>query len=101
MFLVVQAFSYPGDYVAQRPSVERMAETLDKFEEDVLGVETATIRGARTATVTFGEPIAVEASRGKKGAASVLTRTLEERVQGLLDNDRGLTGRTLRGSRTG
>lgn len=84
LFVVVQAFSYPGDYVEQQPTVERMAETLDKFEEDILGAKTATIRGARAATITFGEPIPVEAGRPKK-AAALLTRTLEKRVQGLLD----------------
>ena len=36
LFLVVQLYSYPGDYVAEKPSIERMAETLDKLEEDVL-----------------------------------------------------------------
>lgn len=85
LFLVVQAFSYPGDYVAERPSVERIAETLDKFQEDVLGAETAGIRGARKATVAFGEPIAVEAGRSRKSAAAALTRLLEERVQALLE----------------
>jgi hypothetical protein len=79
-------FSYPGDYVAQQPSVERIAETLDKMEEDVLGFRTARIRGARKATIVFGEPIGVEGERGKKAAAAVLTRLLEERVQGLLDS---------------
>ena len=85
LFMVVQAFSYPGNYVSERPSIERVAETLDKFEEDVLGVKTASIRGARKATVSFGEPIPVEASRGRKSAAPALTRLLEERVQALLD----------------
>jgi len=83
VFLAVQLFSYPGNYVAERPSIERIAETLDKFEEDVLGVKTATIRGARGATVTFGEAIAVTADRGRNAAAA-LTRQLEERVQSLL-----------------
>lgn len=86
VFLVVQAFSYPGNYVSARPSVERIAETLDKFEEDVLGIKTATVRGARQATVRFGEPIPVCAERGKDAAAR-LTRFLEERVQGLLDGE--------------
>ena len=86
VFLVVQLFSYPGDYVAQKPSVERIAETLDKLEEDVLGVKTARIRGARKATVVFGEPIRVEGERGKRVGAAVLTRFLEERVQALLDD---------------
>ena len=77
--------SYPGNYVADEPSIERMAETLDKFEEDVLGYATARIRGARRATVTFGEPIPIEPRKGKKEAAAALTRMMEERVQALLD----------------
>jgi hypothetical protein len=84
LFLVVQAMSYPGDYVADEPSIERIAETLDKFEEDVLGYATARIRGARRATVTFGEPIPIEPQKGKKEAAA-LTRIMEQRVQALLD----------------
>ena len=85
LYFVVQLFSYPGDYVRERPSIERMAETLDKFEEDVLGRPTATIRGARRATVTFGAPVEVTADRRDKHATENLTRLLEERVQALLD----------------
>ena len=33
--LVTQLYSYPGDYVSEKPTVERLAETLDKLEEDV------------------------------------------------------------------
>ena len=84
VFLVVQLFSYPGNYVGERPSLERMAETLDKFEEDVLDAPTATIRGTRKATVVFGEPIRVVGERSKDAAAN-LTRLLEQRVQALLD----------------
>jgi 1-acyl-sn-glycerol-3-phosphate acyltransferase len=87
LFLAVQAFSYPGNYVADEPSIERMAETLDKFEEDVLGYKTARIRGARRVTVTFGEPIPIEPQKGKKEAAAALTRIMEERVQALLDGE--------------
>ena len=86
LFMVVQAFSYPGNYVSEGPSIERIAETLDKFEEDVLGFETARIRGARKATVTFGEPIPVEPGRDKRTNSPTLTRLLEERVQTLLDS---------------
>ena len=86
LFLVVQLFSYPGDYVAQRPSTERLAETLDKFEEDVLGKYSATIRSTRRVTVRFGEPILVEANRKRKAAARELTDTLERRVQDMLDD---------------
>jgi hypothetical protein len=89
LFLVVQAFSYPGDYVVEQPNIERIAETLDKFEEDVLGVPTATIRGTRRATVTFGEPIPVAEQRDKRLSATALTKTIEDRVRGLLESSRG------------
>ena len=85
LFLAVQLFSYPGDYVAEDPSIERIAETIDKLEEDVLGVKTATIRGSRKATVTLGEPIPVPSGRRERLSATELTRLLEARVQGLLN----------------
>jgi hypothetical protein len=85
IFLVVQLFSYPGDYVAERPTIERMAETLDKFEEDVLGVYSATVRGRRKATVSFAEPIPLDSGRKQKGVISELTSALETGVQQQLD----------------
>jgi 1-acyl-sn-glycerol-3-phosphate acyltransferase len=92
VFLIVQAFSYPGNYVSEQPTIERIAETLDKFEEDLLGVKTATIRGARKVQVTFGQPISVAGSRGMKGGAGELTRILEQHVQTLLDQAVAETG---------
>ncbi len=86
LFLVVQLFSYPGDYVADRPSVERLAETLDKFEEDVLGKYSATIRSTRAVTVRFGQPVDVEPTGNRKADARLLTNTLEGRVQEMLDD---------------
>jgi len=85
MLLVVQGFSYPGNYVSERPSIERIAETLDKFEEDVLGASTATVRGTRKVIVTFGEPIVIDPAGDKKEATASLTKLLEQRVQTLLD----------------
>lgn len=88
VFLVVQLFSYPGDYVAESPaSIERIAETIDKFEEDVLGERTVASRGARMAVVQLGEPIRVEVPNGKdrREAGPRFTRQLEACVQGLLD----------------
>ena len=84
VFFVSQMFSYPGDYVAQLPSVERMAETLDKFEEDVIHPK-ATIRADRQVTVYFDEPITVEGGKRSKSAAAELTDELESRVQALLN----------------
>jgi hypothetical protein len=85
LFFTVQLFSYPGDYVAEDPSIERIAETIDKLEEDFLGVKTASIRGSRKATVTLGEPIPVPTGRRDRMSATELTRLLEDRVQQLLN----------------
>ena len=85
LFTVTQLFSYPGDYVAGKPTIERLAETLDKFEEDVFKVKTATIRGTRRAVVSFGEPITVMRRQDRKAATHELTGRLEQAVQTLLD----------------
>ncbi len=89
VFFVVQLFSYPGDYVAERPTIERLAETIDKFEEDVLGHRTARIRGSRRAIVQFGEPIDVnqfaEGAAQPRKLAGPLTDAIEAAMQNQLD----------------
>ncbi len=84
LFFVVQLYSYPGDYVAENATIERMAETIDKFEEDFLDLPTANIRGARRGVITFGEPIVVS-EPGCRSVARKLTQLAEHRVQELLD----------------
>ena len=85
VFLVMQLYSYPTDYLSGQPSVERLAETLDKMEEDLLGVRTAKRRGVRRAIVSFGEPIMVGPFDAAPGAARPLTQLLQNRVQNLVD----------------
>jgi 1-acyl-sn-glycerol-3-phosphate acyltransferase len=87
--LALQLYSYKGDYVASNPSPERMAETIEKFEEDLWGVE-ATPCGWRRATVTFGEPIDVKPFlTGKsRAAATNLTGRLESDLQLLMGQSR-------------
>jgi 1-acyl-sn-glycerol-3-phosphate acyltransferase len=85
LFFVTQLYSYPGDYVAEKPSIERIAETLDKFEEDVLGATYPKPRGTRHATVRFGEPIQLANERAPRDAAAALTTQLEQQVQELLN----------------
>ncbi len=86
LFVVTQLFSYPGTYVSKKPTIEDMAEVLDKFEEDVLRKPTAGIRGKRRAVIAFGKPIPVEPNKGDKSQIHTLTEKLENEVQTLLDN---------------
>ena len=85
LFFVIQLFSYPGNYVAEQPTIERIAETLDKFEEDVLRADYPGIRGTRKAVVRFGEPMPVPKEREGKGTVERWTDEVQGRVQALLD----------------
>lgn len=85
MFFVVQLYSYPGNYLAEKPTVERAAETIDKFEEDVLQQSYAGIRGERHCIVRFGAPIEIPKERGARDAVQKMTDQLESSVQTLLD----------------
>jgi len=82
MFFVTQLSSYRGDYTAANPTIERIAETIDKFEEDAFGLQAPTPRGRRRAVVQFGEPI--EVIRGSQSAAELST-LLESKTQELLN----------------
>lgn len=85
LFLVVQSFSYPGDYVIDQPSTERMAETIDKFEEDLLGHVTASIKARRSATIQFGEAVEVIGDKKVPGQTTTITAEVERQVQAMLD----------------
>ncbi len=85
VFFIMQLYSYPGDYLVGSPSVERLAETIDKFEEDILGLDLPTVRGKRKITIEFGEPIEVPAGRGGRGGVAELTKTMQQSVQSLVD----------------
>lgn len=91
LFLVIQIFSYPADYMRLNPTVERVAETLMKAEEDFLGVDQAAPRAPRRAIVRLGEPIDLTERLNSSGQARsrqlvpALTVEVEGRIQALLD----------------
>ena len=88
LHLVTQLSSYPGDYLAKEPSIERVAETIDKLEEDALGAVDAGARMPRRAVVSFGEPLDLEeAAQGESGrsAATPVTTRIEQTLQAQLD----------------
>jgi hypothetical protein len=90
LHLVLQLFSYRGDYVAEKPSLERMAETVEKFEEDIYG-SVPLPKGRRCARVVFGEPLDIrkETDSGRvRTAAADVTAHLEKALQGLLEGSR-------------
>jgi hypothetical protein len=85
LFFVIQLFSYPSNYVRDQLTIERVAETLDKLEEDLLRKEIPSVRGTRRVVVRFGEPLMLPRERQKRDAVAELTSTLQQRVQHILD----------------
>ena len=89
LFTAVQLYSYPGQYLKADPSVDRIAETLLKLEEDVSG------QGAYPspceAHIRFAEPIEVNAfleerSLTTKSAVGPMTRLIAEEIQAMLES---------------
>jgi 1-acyl-sn-glycerol-3-phosphate acyltransferase len=83
--LILQTYSYPGDYIAEQPSIKRMAETIEKFEEDIDGF--ARPKGRRRARVVLGEPIDLKPLLGSgrtRTLAADVTGQLEETIQRLM-----------------
>lgn len=83
-FVAVQLYSYRPEYLDGAPSIERLAETIDKYEEDFLGVRSANIRGRKRGIIAFGEPLLLERA-GSREDVPRLGEELRRRVQALLD----------------
>jgi 1-acyl-sn-glycerol-3-phosphate acyltransferase len=83
--LAMQVYSYPGNYISEKPTVERIAETIEKLEEDLHGQSRP--KGRRSARVLFGEPIdvsQVDRSRRPRLVAAELTGRLATAIQHLM-----------------
>jgi 1-acyl-sn-glycerol-3-phosphate acyltransferase len=84
--LALQLFSYPGNYLAEKPTSERLAETLSQLMEDTSG-KPLRPPGDRAAKVIFGKPINLKdrMSVGRARAlAGEITDELEERIRDLM-----------------
>lgn len=85
LFFVMQLYSHPGDYLSGQPSIERIAETLDKIEEDLFQLDLPSVRGRRRVVIQFGEPIEVPRGDKRREAVAELTGAMHRSVQDILD----------------
>jgi 1-acyl-sn-glycerol-3-phosphate acyltransferase len=86
MFLATQLFSYPGNYLLNEPSIERIVETVDKLEEDIMGAIYPTVHGEKRVVVQFDTPIHLPNGKERKLSAADLTDKIEQRVQSMIDH---------------
>jgi len=84
LFTVMQLYSYPGDYLDGNPSIERIAETIDKLEEDITFAELPTVHGRKHVQVRFGDPIEVTSNRSRD-LVTVLANQARDGVQAMID----------------
>lgn len=83
-FLAVQLYSYRPEYLDGNPSIERLSETIDKYEEDFLGVRSANIRGRKRGIIAFAEPLIIDRPGSREDVVR-LGEELRRRVQTLVD----------------
>jgi hypothetical protein len=87
--LALQLSTYPGNYLREKPSQERIAETLQQMEEDMTNLRARPV-GRRRAKVILGEPIDLKqkmtGGRARTLAGEV-TDELEERMRQLIGRE--------------
>lgn len=87
--LAFRIASYLPDYVAEKPTLDRVSETVEKIAEDVRREMIDPI-GVRRALVRFNEPILLNdyIAKGKRGKQAIreLTADCEKSVQDGLDH---------------
>lgn len=80
---LAQAISlFPPEYVASRPTVDRILETVERFAENLTGREQH--HGPLHAVIQIGEPIEVESRRTKDVAGDPLIGQIARQLRGLL-----------------
>jgi 1-acyl-sn-glycerol-3-phosphate acyltransferase len=82
VYLAMQLFHYPSDYVKSNPTPERILETLERFEEDL--TDKIRVHGPISATITVGEAIEVKSEREGRGAGDPLLQQIEQQLKQML-----------------
>ena len=81
-YLAQQVDCYPENYVTEHPSVDRIIETVEKFEEDFLG--TYPLHGDLKAIINVGEAIEVPTRREKGSVGEPLMNQIRDSIEVML-----------------
>ena len=83
IYLAQQVSCYPPDYLVSRPSVDRLLETVERFEEDL--TDRVTIHGSLKVVIQVGTPVPVSPKRDRKAPVDPLMVEIEQSLQSMLD----------------
>jgi 1-acyl-sn-glycerol-3-phosphate acyltransferase len=81
-YFAQQLACYPVGYLAETPTVERILETVERYEEDLTDV--ARVHRPLRVTIQVGEALPVGPDRPRGGAGDPLMGQLRERLEGML-----------------
>ena len=81
-YLAQQLSLYPTDYIGPGQPVERILETVERFEEDLTDV--ATVLGPMAVLVDVGDAIEVPAQRPRNRGDDPVMQELETRLGEML-----------------
>jgi len=82
-YLAQQVDCYPEQYLAEHPSVDRILETVEKFEEDL--TDRCRIHKPMRVIIDVGEAIEVSPERVRGAKTHPLTEKIKSRLESKLD----------------
>ena len=82
IYLAVQLSCYPPYYLRSNPTIERLTETVERFEEDM--TDKARTHGSWRVIIEIGE--AIEVPPDQKQSQNGLSSHVQEKVQVMLDD---------------
>jgi hypothetical protein len=83
IYLAQQLSSYPPDYLG-RPTVDRVLEMIEKFEEDI--TDKARLHGDLKVVLDVGEAIPVSPDRDRTAPVDPLMTQIQQSLQAMIDN---------------
>jgi 1-acyl-sn-glycerol-3-phosphate acyltransferase len=83
IYLAQQVSCYLPDYLSDKPSVDRLYETVERFEEDLTDV--AQVHGPLKVVLDVGEAIEVRPQRNRRAEVDPLMVEIQRRLQQMLD----------------
>lgn len=82
IYLAQQVSSYPSDYLTY-PTVDRLLETVERYEEDL--TNEVRVHGQLKVIIEVGEAIEVSPERDRRAEVDPLMVQIAETLQGMLD----------------
>ena len=83
IYLAQQVASYPPDYITENPSIDRLLETVERYEEDL--TDLVTPHPDLHAIIEVGEAIEVSPQRDRNAESDPLMEQLAVTIQAMLD----------------